>query len=186
MPHFEYDLQNKDLKAFDRFGKEIPCGSGVLDTQTSNSLQATEGRDGFVKIWKEAILPIGGTNKFLRASIRFDIYYGPMFDWVNIRFGQDTENSSAPAKLILLYIDVEGRPSALVHSVCWRSKSMIGQSTELSSQWAMEFLPSGWPALRKIDMSDIIDVVYVLEHIRHESSPLSNTGLGTWSNKNAT
>ena len=49
---------------------------------------------------------------------------------------------------------------------------MIRQGTKLSSRWVMEFLPSGWPAIRKIDLSDVIDVVYVIEHICDISSPL--------------
>ena len=89
-----------------------------------------------------------------------------MYDWVTIQFDANDDSSLAPAKVVLIFKDVKSdQPHVLVWGAQWRNKDDRKRETFISSRWRMEFdATGGRPTIRKVNLVDIVDVVYVVEH----------------------
>jgi hypothetical protein len=182
VPHYILNIESRATRYLSRKGK-----AGVqpetttpppFDKQVVQAAISAEagGLLREIKIWKDAKLMIGDDDKIVRSCSQYD-RFGAFFDWVSVQFAIDDDNSCAPAKLLLIYEDSNSELCGIVQACNWRNREEKKASTPLTSRWSMEFLqPSEKPALRKIKLSEISEVLYVIEHSgQHKSQYGLNT-----------
>jgi hypothetical protein len=165
-PHFLLNLVSGTTMNVPIRGDENEIVKSPFNTKVVSFLKSVEGLANVepIEIWKDANIPIHGGQKRVRACSCYDSF-GQFFDWVSVQFDPQNDESCYPAKLLLIYRDRGGVMSGIVHGCAWRNNTEKRLSTPLASRWSLEFYPtSGFPMLRKIRLSEIVEVLYVIEH----------------------
>jgi hypothetical protein len=174
-PHFLLDLNTGAIKANPLRGdNQVEVTVSPFNDRVVLFLTSQEGTlsTEAIEIWKEATLIIHGGKSRVRASSCYD-NFGQFFDWVSVQSDPMNDQSCYPAKLLLIYQDRNGHLCGIVHGCSWRNNNEKRLSTPLSSRWSLEFHPTtGHPVLRKIKMNDIVEVLYVIEHMGEDPKAL--------------
>jgi hypothetical protein len=98
-PHFLFDLRTKKTTIHTATvvqRKLFNETESIIPDAVMNYLRTMEGRDGTLKIWRDATISIGDDDekkiqKDVRACSIYD-KYGPFFDWVQVQW--KTDNTS--------------------------------------------------------------------------------------------
>jgi hypothetical protein len=75
------------------------------------------------------------------------------------------EKQCYPAKLLILFDDLNLEKCAIVQCCEWQNSTEKRQDTPISARWSLEFnKKDGSPILRKVYLKDVVDVLYTVEH----------------------
>ena len=182
LAHFRINTDSGIVESIDRRRGtgETWSGRPLFHALVLKALKSCEDRNGKpeVHVWKNGQLNINGNMKHIRASSCFD-NRGQFYDWVSV---QDADRQSwYPAKLLILFDDLNSEKCAIVQCCEWQNHIEKRQDTPISSRWSLEFNPkNGEPILRKIVLKDVVDVLYTVEHRKEEPKGL---GFNTICNK---
>ena len=133
-----------------------------------------------VNVWNNGQLNINGNMKNIRASSCFN-GRGQFYDWVSVRDMDHVEKQCYPAKLLILFDDLNLEKCAIVQCCEWQNSTEKRQDTPISARWSLEFnKKDGSPILRKVYLKDVVDVLYTVEH-RKEA--VKGLGFNTLCNK---
>ena len=180
VPHYRFYKTESRLVSVNRMGKESPCtgNSTTISANVLTALRKIEKDLDVIDIWCEVKLPRTkdvAAPQLLRAHPSLD-KFGAFYDWVDADFELEVnsdddslftcndESNVAPSKLLAFYTDTEGEDVAIVHSVEWTQgrETSLG-NTRLITNHCREFQVSGWPAIRKIKLQNILRPLYVIE-----------------------
>lgn len=180
-PHFLFYLDSQRIVEVPLRGEaSVPVKHKLFHHKVVAYLTDIEGTRSIepIHIWKDATVIIRNIPKKIRASSSYD-QFGQFYDWVSVF---DPPNSIGkenpvgfPAKLLLIYRDRNGELSAIVNACHYRNKVENSLSTPLTSRWSLEFdeeRKGSQITLRKIKLTEIIDVLYVVEHAGENPSSL--------------
>ena len=132
------------------------------------------GENGSIDVYKDATLTFrdGGGRKIIRAMEKYD-QFGAFFDWVSVSWPVNGRHCPVPAKVVLIYVDRNGEHCAIGHCCEFQDDAEIALGTPISQRWTLEFQikQPTVPALRKFKLSEIIEVLYVVEHVGNKALP---------------
>ena len=184
-PHYIVDLSlnaTVAVRIIDKTGKVIETMEDhqvIFPGMIRTAILAVEGSYGnFIKgihVYKDATLRTNPQQeKKIRACAQYD-KFGSFFDWVSVNYKwSGNVKKTLPAKLLLIYKDHQETLSAIIHACDWQGKDDHDSSNELIGRWQLEYskLDGRTPVLRKVPISDIVDLLYVVEHSGNNQHPL--------------
>ena len=167
-PHYVLNLLNGEMKRVPIRGRYTQVEVIPYHNKVVTLLKSIEGSNSRVKIWKDGIVKLGNGQKHFRACADYDAN-GAFFDWVMVQHDPDNEQSCYPAKVQMIYEDVTGNMSAIIHACSWQSVEEKRKSTKsLGTRWSLWFETNSQPKLTKIDIVSVVDILFVVEHEKEE------------------
>ena len=167
-PHYVLNLSNGEMKRVPIRGRFTQVEVIPYHNKVVTLLKSIEGSNSGVKIWKDGIVKLGNGQKHFRACADYDAN-GAFFDWVMVQHDPDNEQSCYPAKVQMIYEDVTGKMSAIIHACSWQSMEEKRKSAKsLGTRWSLWFETNSQPKLTKIDIVSVVDILFVVEHEKEE------------------
>jgi hypothetical protein len=146
-----------------RHGETHDLPDKLIHDRVLNCVRRHEGRSGTIKIWKEVVLRTVEERELrVRACTQYD-RFGDFFDWVSVQSDAEDPSSCYPAKILMIYEDNTQVLCAIVHACEWRNETERSAATALTERWSLEYA-DGKIVLRKIRLSDVVEVLYCIEH----------------------
>ena len=132
------------------------------------------GNVGSVEIWKGMTIHLPSVGPTSYHHVRafpdgFDCHTGAFYDWVKVKDDEAGEDAYWPSKAVLLY-KFEDKD----YCMCWCASTPTSRDTVLetniSAVWKMG-MKHGEPKLFCVDMTDVVETLYVYEHFSVQHSP---------------